>query len=74
MFGAFIIDIDRGTNKTRLRVIPSKDNKVIKKCDWLEIKFRIATTGSRNTKVIIELYIELRGIPLSSIYKIGAYY
>lgn len=64
VFGAFATDRDKGTNRTRLKVTPSKDSKVIKKCDWLEIRFRIATTGNRNTKVIIELYIELRDSPI----------
>lgn len=59
-FGALITDNDKGTNNTRLRVIPSKDRRVIKKWDWLEIRFKMATKGNINTRTIIELYIELR--------------
>lgn len=31
VFGAFIIDSVKGTNSTRLNVIPSRDRRVIKK-------------------------------------------
>lgn len=59
-FGAPIIDSDKGTNSTRLKVIPSRDKRVIKKWDWFEIRFKMATKGNINTRNIIELYIELR--------------
>jgi hypothetical protein len=32
-FGAFIIDIEIGTNRTNLNVTPSRDRRAIKKCD-----------------------------------------
>src|SRR5687767_15827309 len=60
VFGAFITDSVIGTNNTRLNVIPSRESKVIKKWDWLVIRFNMATKGSKNTRVIIELFIELR--------------
>jgi len=60
VFGAFATDRDRGTKSTRLRVIPSRDNRVIRKWDWFVIKFNIATKGRRNIRVMMELYIELR--------------
>lgn len=64
VLGALITDSVRGTNRTNLRVIPSRDRRVIRKCVWLEIRFSIATKGRRNTKIIIELYIELREISI----------
>ena len=33
VLGAFATDRDRGTNRTRLRVIPSRDSSVIRKWD-----------------------------------------
>lgn len=60
VLGALITDSVIGTNNTRLNVIPSRESKVIKKWDWLVIRFNMATKGSKNTRVIIELYIELR--------------
>lgn len=58
--GAVATDKDKGTNRTNLKVIPSSERRVIRKWDWLEIRFNMATKGSKNTKVIIEVYIELR--------------
>lgn len=64
MLGAFITDKDIGTNRTSLRVIPSRDRRVIRKWDWLEIKLNIAIKGKRNTRAMIEVYIELREISI----------
>jgi len=64
VFGAFVTDRVRGTNRTKLSVTPSRDRRVIKKWVWLETRFSIATKGKRNTKTIIELYIELREISI----------
>jgi len=33
VLGAFATDRDKGTNRTKLRVIPSRDSSVIRKCD-----------------------------------------
>lgn len=64
VLGAFITDKDMGTNNTSLKVMPSRDRRVIKKWDWLEIKLNIAIKGKRNTRVMIEVYIELREISI----------
>lgn len=53
-----------GTNRIKLNVIPSRDRRVIKKWDWLVIRFNVAIRGSRNTRYIMELYIELREISI----------
>lgn len=61
-----------GTNNTSLRVIPSSDNNVIKKCDWLNNMLVIAKIGSKHVIVKAVLFIELRE-SLSSTYKVAAY-
>lgn len=53
-----------GTNSTSLRVIPSSDNSVIKKCFWLNSIFIIDNTGSAHMIISGVLFIELRGVSI----------
>lgn len=62
-----------GTNSTSLRVIPSNDRRVIKKCVWLNNILVVAKIGNKHIIVKAVLFIELRGISLSSTYKVVAY-
>lgn len=60
VLGASMLIRTKGTNNTNLSVIPSRDNKVIRKCVWLNNIFVIARIGSRYMIVKVVLFIELR--------------
>lgn len=64
VFAALTKDIINGTNNTRVRVIPSNDKRDIKKWDWLISRLNMATIGKSSIIVIIETYIELRGVSI----------
>lgn len=59
---AFIIT--KGTKNIRLRVTPSKDSRVIKKCVWFIIRFIMVMRGNIYKIIRIDLFIELREIPI----------
>jgi hypothetical protein len=63
-FGASIVDIINGIMITNLNIIPSNDNRAIKKCRWFDIRFSMPTKGIMEINIIIELFIELRVSPV----------